>query len=295
MKTFLNRFANVIWLGIMTLFTCIMLYPILYSFLAGFMKKEEFQNVSGFLPLPSEIYLNNYLYIFSGEGYRPLINSIMRTLVLTIIILLMSCLVGYALSRLDFKGKNFFFMFIIVVQVIPWVLTTIPLFVLLSKMPFVGGNNWMGIGGHGLINSPLVNYIIIMPGNLMYIFLFRQAMNSLPRDFEEAADIDGCSFMRKMFQVILPLQKPTIMVIAISTAIWSWNDFLIPFIYINEMKYQTLMGYIGQLTTLLQQFGERNYPALFALASIATIPMLIMFFTLQKYIVEGLVSTGIKG
>lgn len=199
------------------------------------------------------------------------------------------------LARYQFKGKTFVIVFIIVSQVIPTVLTLIPSFVMVSKIPFVGGNNWMGMGGHGLIDNPLMLYLPFGWGTLLWAFLFMQSQKSLPSAFEEAAEMDGCGFWRMMFQVVIPMQLPIIAVIAITNALSYWNDWMTPFIYINSTQFTTLTAWLGTLTASLQKFGDKNYPLVFALATISVIPPLVIFLAFQKYIIQGIASAGVKG
>nr|WP_279380653.1 carbohydrate ABC transporter permease [Caldicoprobacter guelmensis] len=207
----------------------------------------------------------------------------------------MAVLVGYVMARYEFKGKKLFFAIIICSQLVPGVLTLIPSFVMVSRIPFAGGNNWMGIGGKGLINNRLMLFLPFGWDKLLWVFLFMQSMRSLPKDLEEAAEIDGCSFMRMIFRILIPLQKPIIAVIAVNTALSTWNDWLTPFIYINRIQDSTLPAYVGMLTAQLQAFGERDYPKLFATATVAIVPPFLIFLFMQKYIVQGIASVGIKG
>ena len=206
-----------------------------------------------------------------------------------------SILLGYVLARYSFKGKKFVIIFIVVSQVIPLVLTLIPSFVLVSKIPFVGGNNWMGLGGQGLIDSPLMLYLPFNWSTLLWSFLFMQSQKSLPVAFEEAAEMDGCGFGRMILQIIIPMQLPIIAVIAINNALYYWNEWMTPFIYINNTKYTTLTAWLGTLTANLQQFGDKNYPMVFALATLSFIPPLIIFMIFQNYIIQGIASAGVKG
>ena len=120
-------------------------------------------------------------------------------------------------------------------------------------------------------------------------------MRSIPRDLEEAAEIDGCGFFRMIFRILIPIQKPMIAVIAVNTALSTWNDWMTPFIYINKIQDSTLPAYVGMLTAQLQAFGDRDYPKLFATATVAIIPPFLIFLFLQKYIIQGIASVGIKG
>jgi len=289
------KFFYLIWLIVMGVVSLVMLYPFIFSLLAGLNDKKDFGHLGTLLPIPPNVVLSNFLYIFTPNGIRPLLNTILRTTWYTLIVSLMAIFVGYVMARYEFKGKRFFFAVIICSQLVPSVLTLIPSFVMVSKIPFAGGNNWMGIGGRGLINNILMLFLPLGWDKLLWVFLFIQSMRSLPKDIEEAAEIDGCSFLRMIFRILVPLQKPIIAVIAVNTALSTWNDWLTPFIYINRIQDSTLPAYVGMLTAQLQAFGERDYPKLFATATVAIIPPFLIFLFMQKYIIQGIASVGIKG
>lgn len=291
-KKLLKSFILIVFLALITI---IMLYPFVFSLLAGFIKKDEFTNLGTLLPLTNSPTLKSYKVFFSSFGYTQFLNTLIRTIWYTVIISLMSILVGYVLARVNFRGKKFFYWFIIMAQVIPGAMVLIPSYLLYSKFPFMGGNNWMGIGGHGLIDSPLALYVGVSTGHIIWIYLFKNSMEALPKDYEEAASLDGSSFLRTLFFLIVPLQKPILAVIALNTAIGTWNDFMTPFIYINNPKFDTMAGYIGKLVTQLQNYGGSNYPLIFALSTMTMLPVLFIFLFFQKYIVEGVASIGIKG
>lgn len=295
MNRIFAKMSRCVWIVTMSVVSLIMVYPFIYSLLAGLMDKKDFGNLGTLLPIPRKIVLSNLLYIFTPTGIRPLLNTVLRTTWYMVIVTLMAILVGYVMARYEFKGKKMFFMIIICSQVVPGVLTLIPSFVMVSKIPLVGGNNWIGLGGRGLINNILMLYLPLGWDKLLWVFLFIQAMRSLPKEFEEAAEMDGCGFWRTIFRILVPMQKPIIAVIAVNTALTTWNDWMTPFIYINRIQDSTLPAYLGMLTAQLQAFGDRDYPKLFALANIAIVPPFLIFLFMQKYIIQGIASAGIKG
>jgi len=286
---------RILWYVCMLIIAFVMLYPFVFSFLAGLNSIAEFGHLGALFPIPSEPQWGNFLIIFSARGIRPLINTFTRTAWYTVIVCMMAVLIGYVMARYEFKGKKFFAIAILATQVIPSVLTLIPAFVMMAHIPFVGGNNWMGMGGRGLINNSMAIYLPLGWGFLIWVFLFMQSMKSLPRDFEEAAELDGCGFWRIIFMVIIPLQLPMLAVIAVNVALSVWNDWLIPFMYITDTQRSTLPAYLGQLVAALQRFGDRDYPRIFALSTVAIIPPLMIFLFLQKHIIQGISSAGVKG
>lgn len=287
--------TKAIWYVIMLVVAFIMLYPLIFSLLAGLNTRAEFGHMGALFPVPSVPQFDNLLFMFSMRGLRPLLNTFLRTGWYTFIVCMMAILIGYVMARYKFKGKKFFLIAILATQVIPSVLTLIPAFIFISRIPFVGGNDWSGYGGSGLINHPLSIFLPLGWGFLIWVFLFMQTMKSLPKDFEEAAQIDGCGFWRLIFQVIIPMNKPIIAVIAVNVSLSVWNDWLTPFLYISNIQYSTLPAYVGMLVSQLQQFGENDYPRVFAMATVATVPPLIIFLFLQRHIIEGISSAGVKG
>ena len=178
-----RKFLKTIWMIGMSILVLIMLYPFIYSFLGALNDKTEFSNMGTLFPIPKTLNFGNFTYAFSTSGIKPLLNTCYRTIWYTFWNVLVAILIGYVMARYDFKGKKAFLVFIICSQVIPGVLTLIPSFVMMSKLPFFGGNNWRGMGGHGLINNPLVLYLPFGWGVLLWVFLFMQSMKSLPKDF----------------------------------------------------------------------------------------------------------------
>lgn len=285
------------WLLLMSIMTFAMIYPFLFSFLGGMNTTTEFSSMgASILPIPKTPVVSNFAFILTPSGIRPFINTVFRTSWYTVIVSLMAILFGYAMARYKFKGKKLVFAVIICTQLVPSVLTLIPSFVMVSHLPFLGGNNWMGAGGKGLINNPLILYLPFGWGYLMWVFLFMQAMKSLPKEFEEAAEMEGCGFWRMIFGIITPMQLPIIAVIAVNVALATWNDWLTPFMYVNKMQDSTLPAYIATMTARLLSFADnKDYPKLFAMSTVAIIPPFLIFLFLQKYIIQGIASAGIKG
>ena len=296
MSKMLKITGKTVWILVMTILALIFAYPFFYGLLGSLMVQQEFGNMGTLLPIPTNPTGVNYRFVFSLDGaIGPLVNSLCRAAWYTFWVVIMSLLCGYVLGRYEFKGKKVFVIVIVAAQVVPSVLTLIPTFVLVANIPFLGGNNWAGVGGHGLINNKAMLYLLLHWGWLLWVFLFMQSIRSFPRAFEEAAEIDGCGFWAILFRIVVPMQGPILAVIAINTALSNWNDWLTPFLYINQVKDSTLSAWLGTLTANLQQFGEKDYPKVFALATVAIIPPFLILLFLQKYIIQGIASAGVKG
>ncbi|MFR6327765.1 MAG: carbohydrate ABC transporter permease [Eisenbergiella sp.] len=286
--------VRAVWLVFMSAVALIMLFPLIYSVLGGFNTKTEFTSLSRILPIPTKWVMSNYIFAFSTSAIKPLINTFMRTAWYTVIVLVMSTLVGYVMARYEFRFKKTFFAIIIAAQVIPSVLTLIPTFVMVSNIPLVGGNNILGQGGQGLYNNQLMLYLPLSWGYLLWVFLFMQVHEIASHCLLRRR---GAGWLR-LFQNLSPgggsHAEAYIDGNSGNVSLNTWNDWMTPFLYINSTQKSTLPAYLATLTAQLQNFGEKDYPKLFALATVAIIPPGMIFLFLQKYIVQGIASAGVK-
>ncbi|GIO32230.1 MULTISPECIES: carbohydrate ABC transporter permease [Paenibacillus] len=278
----------------------VLFYPLIFMILAGFFTKDEFTTtVLGFLPIPKHATLDNYLVLFKGSSDTStrmyFMNSLYRTLYSTFFAMLTSFLAGYAFARLKFKGKDALFLTLLATQMIPGTIALIPTYLQLARWPFAGGND-IFTGGTGLLDTWWV-YLLGGPAiNIMGMFLVKQSLEKVPFELDEAAKMDGAGTLRVIFQILLPLQMPIMAFIAITTALGTWNDFATPFFYTTSDHMQTLPSAITRLSSAaVGPGGSPNYPMMITLGLGTTVPALLIFFFFQKYIVQGLANTGIKG
>lgn len=191
---------------------------------------------------------------------------------------LLSCtLVAYSFARLRFPGRNLLFMVLLSTLMIPGQVTLLPQFVLF---------NWLGWVGSYL---PLI--VPSFFGNAFFIFLMRQYILTIPRDLDEAARIDGASTWGVFRRIILPLCVPPMMVIAVLTFLWTWNEFLDPLIYISDYDAYTIQLGLNMLK------GRYNiqWNLIMAGSLIGVLPPLLLYFVAQKHLIGGIASVGIKG
>ncbi|MFD0717601.1 carbohydrate ABC transporter permease [Paenibacillus sp. GCM10027626] len=278
----------------------ILLYPIIFMILAGLMTKEEYaRTVLGLLPIAEAPTLKNFAALVLGSSDSKVqlyfFNSFLRTVYSVFWAVLTALLGGYVFGRLRFRGREKLFLLLLATQMIPAVVALIPTYIQLARWPFAGGNH-IFYGGSGILDSWWV-YLIGGPAiNIMGSFLVKQSLDSLPYELDEAAKVDGASTFRLIFQIIMPLQKPILAFIAISTAMGIWNDWTTPFFYTSSDRLQTLPAAIARMSALAQNpVGIPDYPFMITLGLGVTIPLLIIFFIFQRYIVQGLANTGIKG
>ncbi len=192
---------------------------------------------------------------------------------------LFSCsLVAYALARLTWPGRNLAFILVLATLMIPPQVTMIPSFVIYK---YLGWYNTL---------APLwaPNCLAV---NAFAVFLLRQAMMGIPRDLENAARIDGCGYFRIYWHVVLPLMRPTLAAIAIFTFMFVWNDFMGPLIYVNDQRLYPLA--LGLFSFLAGR--ENQFTLIMAGSMIMTLPVILTFFFAQRYFIQGVTMSGIKG
>ncbi|GIP11838.1 MAG: carbohydrate ABC transporter permease [Paenibacillus macerans] len=278
----------------------ILLYPLIFMVLAGFFTKTEFTStVLGIFPIPKAPTLENFKALIVGSTDAAvttyLKNSIIRTAYNTFWAILTSFLAGYVFARLRFKGRDTLFLILLATQMIPGTLAIIPTYLEFARFPFAGGNH-IFTGGTGILDSWWI-YLIGGPAiNIMGTFLVKQSLEKVPLEIDEAAIVDGAGTVRLIFQILFPLQLPIMAFIAITTALGTWNDFITPFFYTTSDHLQTLPAAITRLSSVGASPGAViNYPMIITLSLGITLPALLIFAFFQKYIVQGLANTGIKG
>ncbi|MDR0449951.1 MAG: carbohydrate ABC transporter permease [Treponema sp.] len=193
---------------------------------------------------------------------------------------LLSCsLTAYALSRLKFDGSKICFGIMLGTMMLPGHVTLIPRYIMFNKL------GWMNT-----FLPMTVPHFFATAG--FFIFLMIQFMRTIPRDFDESAAIDGCNSFRIFSAIILPLCKPVIITTVIFTFIWTWNDFFSQLLYITLPRLMTVsMG----LRLFIDSTGISNWGALFAMSVLSLIPVFAIFFTCQRYLVQGVIASGVKG
>lgn len=221
---------------------------------------------------------------------RYFANTVVYSVAVTASNLLFCSMAAYAFARLRFPGRNVLFMLVLGTMMVPSQVTMVPVFVLLKRWPLAGGNDLMGIGGHGLLNSYAG---LVLPGAVgaFGIFLLRQFFMTLPRELEDAARIDGCSEAGIYWRIILPLSKPALATLGVFTFTAAWNEFLWPLLVMSKESMKTLQ--VG-LQVFQTQYTTR-WDLLMAGTVIVTIPVLIIFLAGQRYFTRGIALSGMKG
>jgi multiple sugar transport system permease protein len=263
--------------GLLTLYAVITLIPFLWALSASFKPLSEI--ISGTINfIPKQFTLDNYRQVFLQEPLflRWLFNSILIAVSVTILNLIFNSMAGYALARLRFPGRQFWFFLILAVLAVPIQVTLIPTFLILKALGWL--NSYQGMVAPVMVNAT-------------YIFLMRQFFVSFPRELEEAAALDGLNQFGTFWHIVLPLAKPALATQAILVFMASWNNFLLPLVVLFEPEMFTLP--LGLNTFKGTYISYWNY--IMAASMIFTLPVLSIYVFFNRYFIEGIASTGGKG
>lgn len=275
-----NKTGKIITYIIMALASLSFIFPILWSFISS-LKPEN--NIVSYPPkwIPEVATFENYITVLRKYPYLKWgFNSIITAVSSTVLILILSSLAAYAFGRLEFKGKKILFSLVVSMLLIPIQAYIVPLFLFVSDM--------------GILNS-YAAIILVAGANVTSVFILTSFFKGLPNELEEAARIDGCKDFRIFAQVMLPLAKPALSTVTILTFISNWNNFLWPMIAIRQDSLKPLPVGIAQFMGSVNSNAQFQYGTALAASCMAVIPSLIVFFSLQRYFVEGIASSGIKG
>lgn len=218
-------------------------------------------------------------------------NSVIVALVQTLAVVVIAALAAHAFARIDFPGRRTTFLIVLSTLMVPPQVTLIPLFVLVKEMPLAGGNNLFGQGGTGWLNSYAG---ILVPGIVspFAIFLLTQFFRAIPADLDDAARMDGASELGIFARIILPLSTPALAALSVLTFQGAWNGFIWPLLVAQKPDIWTLTVALAQFQT---QFGSQDWELLMAGTVISIAPLLVVFFLAQRYFVQGIAMTGLKG
>ncbi|GAA0638244.1 MAG TPA: carbohydrate ABC transporter permease [Bifidobacterium pullorum] len=259
------------------LVTILMLFPLIIVVLVSFTPNEITQTWPPKL-IPSAFTLDNYTDLFGRLPIgRELLNTIVFAGAVTIISVFFDSLAAYGLSRVDFKGRGVLLGVLIATMMIPGMALLIPVYKLLADM--------------GLVNSYL-GIIIPRMADVGGIFLLRQFFISIPKDLDNAARIDGAGEFRIFAQIVLPNSIPAILTVGMFNFMGNWNDLLWPLIMTSRPETRTITAGLAMLTG--HGSSVTPYGVVMAGALISALPLLIVFFFVQKRFVEGIAMTGMK-
>jgi ABC-type glycerol-3-phosphate transport system permease component len=212
---------------------------------------------------------------------RYLFNTTVITVSVVLLTVLSSSLVAYGFSRMRFRGRDTLFAVCLATMMLPGQVTMIPLYAAFARLGWI--DTWYPLIVPALFGSPF------------YIFLFRQFFLTIPREYDEAALLDGAGRFRIYWSIILPLARPALATVALFCFIGSWNDFFNPLIYINSPANATLTLGLHMLKTQIVGTGSVQWHILMAASLLVMVPNVVVFFLAQKHFIKGLQMGGLRG
>ena len=260
----------------------IMIYPLVWMIMSSFKESKTVYITANSL-IPQKFVLENYVNGWKGFGGVSFSNFFQNSFFIAIIgtigAVVSSSFVAYGFARFhNFPGRKILFSCMLVAMMMPFQVIMVPQFIWFKKLNMIGG------------------YLpLILPkffGEGFFIFLLLQFMQGIPREIDEAARIDGCSYLKIFLRIIIPLIVPALITCTIFSFMWKWEDYLAPLLYINGTKKYTVSI---ALKLFCDPASTSDYGATFAMATLSVIPTLLIFVCLQKYLVEGISTTGLKG
>jgi multiple sugar transport system permease protein len=269
---------NTILVILLLLFALATIFPIYFMIMSSFGDPVEAGAVS-YSIWPSKISLESYKFFFdfSEYSYRWILNSLIVAVVVMVSNVVFATMAGYAFAKIQFRGRNVLFAVLLAAMMIPYQVTQVPLYILIVNI-FEIQNTYQA-----LIMPTLVT--------VYNIFLAKQFMGSIPKEILESAKVEGCNQFQILTKIIMPLSKTVMAVMAILTFMESWNTFFWPFLVTNSMDMQTIQVGLKNF-----RFANTTYFApMMAGATISAVPMFILFFSLQRYFLEGVTVGAVKG
>jgi multiple sugar transport system permease protein len=260
----------------------VMIYPVIWMILSSFKPNNMIFSDPGLIP--STVTVENYISGWKGYAGTDFgqffVNSLLMCIGAIIGNLITCTMAAYAFGRLKFAGRNFWFAVMMVTLMLPAQVTIVPRYILFNTFGWVG------------------SYLpIIVPKflatDVFFVFLLVQFIRSLPKELDEAAIIDGCSKVGVFLNIIVPLSTPGLVTTALFTFLWTWDDFFNHLLYLTN---PSIFSVSRALRTFVGDAGAvSNWGGALAMSTLSVIPLFILFFALQKYFVQGITTTGIKG
>lgn len=262
-------------------FAVLMVYPLLWLLASSLKPTDEvFRNVASLIPNP--ITLDNYVVGWQGFGGITFnvffFNSLFYAITGTLITVLASAIVAYGFSRVRFLGRGFWFACMLMTLMLPQQVTIIPQYVFFSNL--------------GWLNTYLPLLVPRIGGQAFFIFMIMQFIRGIPKELDEAAEIDGCGKAGIFFRIILPLVQPAMITAAIFSFYWTWEEFLTPLVYLGQPQLFTVSL---ALRSFADPSANTDWGAIFAMSVLSLIPVFVIFIIFQRYLVEGIATTGLKG
>lgn len=277
-----KKLTKKIFFHVFVSLVCIlMIYPILYMLFNSFKTQQDiFQNPTTLFP--KEWNFRNYANGWKGFGGTSFSTFFKNSIIITVIAVIgqvaSSAVIAYGFARCNFKGKSIWFSVMIIMMLMPAQVLIIPQYIMFNSFGWV--NTWLPLIVPGFFGYPF------------FIFLIYQFIRRLPVELDESAYIDGCSKYSIFGRIILPLIKPALITAMIFATYWKWDDFFGPMIYLTDIDKYTISIALKMFT---DPAAQSDWGAAYAMAVLSLIPVIVIFFSFQKYLVEGISTTGLKG
>ncbi|MGW4941318.1 carbohydrate ABC transporter permease [Actinoplanes sp. NPDC004185] len=275
----MGRFRGIAWYSLLGLLSLVFIAPIVWMLTTSFKSADEATRVPPTI-LPADPTTSAYDTLFAGDSQTPVLRWFLNSLIAAsgqaLLVLIVASMAAYALARMEFRGKKLVFALIIGTLFVPIFTLIIPNFLIIDRL------GWL---------DTLMALIVPGAASAFGVFFLRQFFLGLPRELEEAALLEGANSWQIFTKVILPLSKPALATLAVISFLTNWNDFIWPVYTLFSPDNFTLPPGLGTL----QGAYNINYPVIMAGAALASIPALILFMVSQRYIIEGVSRSGLKG
>ncbi|MGI6107950.1 MAG: carbohydrate ABC transporter permease [Lachnospiraceae bacterium] len=259
----------------------IMVYPLIWMFFSSFKASEDVLSTVGQL-IPTEWHLDNYRNGWKGFGGTTFATFFKNSFIVTFLSVLGnifgSATAAYGFSRVKFAGRRFWFLMMMITMMVPSQVLIVPQYIIFHKL--------------GWVDTFLPLVVPEWGGRAFFIFLIMQFIQGIPKELDEAAEIDGCGKIRLFIYVMLPLIVPAIATSAIFAFYWKWDDFMGSLLYLNNPKNYTVAIALKLFT---DPTAVSDYGAMFAMCVLSLLPVIILFLLTQRYIVDGIATSGLKG
>ena len=257
-------------------FSITMLVPFLWMVLTAFKTQTESTSIDPFIFLPSSWKFDNFVTVWNSYNFLYLYkNTLLMILFRVICAVLTATMAGYAFGRLEFPGKKILFAMLLIQMMVPGQIFIIPQYIMVSKLKWM--NTMAGLVFPGVVTA-------------FGTFLLKQGYQGLPKDLEEAASIDGCNIGQQFLVIMMPLTRSSMVSLGIFTAVFAFKDLMWPLIVCSNANSTTLSAGLAKMQG---QFSS-NYPQLMAAATMACLPMIVLYLIFQKQFVEGIATSGGK-
>ena len=230
----------------------------------------------------TEWHVENYYFAVAMIPFFKYLLNTMNLVVISVFgSLVMDFLMGYAFARLRAPGREMLFKLVLLQLMIPYIAIQIPQFVWYNTL--------------GLMDTYWIFILNALGGSAYNIFLVKQFMSSFPRELDDAAKVDGCGFLRMIAQIVIPLSKPLYALLFFNAFVAAWNDYMGPQMFLTGDKFPLATAMFGNIYFLPDKPEIILEPVLMAACVLFTLPVIILFFFFQKYLVQGIVTSGLKG